>query len=49
MESIPGAMVTELGAVGLVPGFTQHDAFIAEIIKGVGALRAEGVNLTCLW
>lgn len=34
MESIPGAMVTELGAVGLVSGFTQHDAFIAEIIKG---------------
>ena len=34
MESIPGAMVTELGAVGLVPGVTQHDAFIAEIIKG---------------
>ena len=51
VESIPGAVETEMGVVGLVPVIlvsrkqvTRYDALVVEIInREAGVLRAEGL------
>lgn len=57
MESIPGAVVTEMRVAGLVPvvlaprkHVTQYDGFVVETVKGeAGVLRAGELNLTYIW